>query len=107
MRSDKLCKVNFELKKFMGQYHSGGSRISRWWGGRRAVGGRRPPTWALFGENVWKTKELDPVGGGGGGEGACASGAPLIRQCITIKYVTHAFIDENSWLTNNIFIVEY
>ena len=36
---------------------SGGSRISRW------GGGRRPPTRTLFGETYAKTKEMDPVGG--------------------------------------------
>ena len=36
---------------------SGGSRISRR-GGVHPLGGRGPPTWALFGENVWKNERI-------------------------------------------------
>ena len=41
-------------------------------GGCRAIGGRRPPTWALFGENVCENERIGSHWGG-----ACASGAPL------------------------------
>ena len=39
--------------------------ISRWEGGAEPLGRHQPPTWALFGKTHAKTKELDPVGGGG------------------------------------------
>ena len=37
------------------------------------VGGRGPPTWALFGENVCENERIGSHGGGG----ACAGHAPL------------------------------
>ena len=52
---------------------SGGSRISRR-GGVHPLGGREPPTWPLFGENVCENERIGSHGGGGG---ACAAHAPL------------------------------
>ena len=43
------------------------------WGGRAPVGGgggRGPPTWALFGENVCENERIGSLGG------ACAGHAP-------------------------------
>ena len=46
--------------------NSGGSRISRW-GGADPLAGCQPLTHTLFGKNVRKMKEMDPVGGARGG----------------------------------------
>ena len=49
---------------------SGGSRISRWGGGRRAIGGANLRHGHFLAKMYVKTKELDPVGGG------CMTAAP-------------------------------
>ena len=46
--------------------------------------GRRPPTQALFGENVCKNERI------GSRWGACTSGAPWIHQCV--RKAKQAFI---------------
>ena len=74
------------------KYFSSGSRISRW-GDAEPLGGggRRPPTWALFGKNICKNERI----------GFCWGGAPaalppdppmyLCNNCTTVEHILRPF----------------
>ena len=67
---------------------SGGSRISRW-GGRRPVGGGTNLRRVHFLAKTYaKTKEIDPVGGGGAHAGSAppgsANGTSIMPQLATL-----------------------
>ena len=68
-----ICNLKFRNCVQISQF-SGGSRISRK-GGVHPLGGRGPPMWVLFGENICENERI------GSHRGRVPGTSPQIRQC--------------------------
>ena len=73
-------------------YDSGGSRISRWWGGADLLGGHQPLMSTLFGENICENERNWSCRGG-----RAAAAPPQIHQCMIYSGSGPWYLKDGLW----------